>query len=98
MQLSYSIGLSGPVSIRVETLGTGKVAPGKIAALIERHFDVRLAGITRQFKVRYLPSLIKGGFYQRLAAYGHMARMDNGLPWESIDKADLSAGKGGGTT
>ena len=89
VQLSYSIGLSKPVSIQVETFGTGKVSDEKIASLIERHFDFRLAGIIRQFNLRYLPSIVKGGFYKKLAAYGHVGRMDIGLPWELIDRVAL---------
>lgn len=89
VQLSYSIGLSRPVSIQVETFGTGGVSDEEIAALIERHFDFRLAGIIKQFNLRYLPSIIKGGFYRRLAAYGHVGRMDIGLPWELTDKAEI---------
>ncbi len=86
IQLSYSIGLARPVSIQVETFGTGKIPDEKISALVERHFDFRLAGIIRQFNLRYLPSILKGGFYRKLAAYGHVGRMDIGLPWELIDK------------
>ena len=89
VQLSYSIGLSRPVSVLVETFGTGKVPDADIAALIERHFDFRIAGIMRQFNLKYLPSIIKGGFYRRLAAYGHVGRMDIGLPWESTDKTHV---------
>ena len=86
IQLSYSIGLSRPVSLQVETFGTGKIPDEKISALVERHFDFRLAGIVRQFNLRYLPSILKGGFYRKLAAYGHVGRMDIGLPWELTDK------------
>ena len=87
IQLSYSIGLSRPVSIQVETFGTGKILDDEIAVLLEKHFDFRLAGIIKQFNLRFLPSLVKGGFYKRLAAYGHMGRTDLGLvPWEKIDK------------
>jgi len=89
VQLSYSIGLSRPVSIQVETFNTGKVSDEEIAVLIERYFDFRLAGIIKQFNLRYLPSTIKGGFYKKLAAYGHVGRMDIGLPWELTDKADM---------
>jgi S-adenosylmethionine synthetase len=89
VQLSYSIGFSRPVSIQVETFGTGKISDQKIADLIEKHFDFRPAGIIRQFNLRYLPSQIKGGFYRKLAAYGHVGRMDIGLPWELTDKASL---------
>ncbi|MEW5744570.1 MAG: methionine adenosyltransferase [Nitrospirota bacterium] len=89
VQLSYSIGIARPVSIQVETFGTGAVAEEQIADALERHFDFRLAGIVRQFNLRRLPSRIKGGFYRKLAAYGHMGRMDVGLPWEKIDKARI---------
>jgi S-adenosylmethionine synthetase len=92
VQLSYSIGFSRPVSIQVETFGTGKVSEQKIAELVEKHFDFRPAGIIRQFNLRYLPSQIKGGFYRKLAAYGHVGRMDIGLPWELTDKAQYLKG------
>ncbi len=89
VQLSYSIGLSRPVSIQVETFGTGRIPDEDIAAIIERHFDFRLAGIMRQFNLRHLPSIVKGGFYRKLAAYGHVGRMDIGLPWELTDKVNI---------
>ncbi len=92
VQLSYSIGFSRPVSIQVETFGTGKESDQKIADLVEKNFDFRTAGIIRQFNLRYLPSQIKGGFYRKLAAYGHVGRMDIGLPWELTDKAVLLKG------
>ncbi|MBZ0158602.1 MAG: methionine adenosyltransferase, partial [bacterium] len=86
VQLSYSIGLPRPVSVQVETFGTGKLPDARIAQLLESHVDFRIVGIMRQFNLRYLPSLIKGGFYRKLAAYGHVGRMDIGLPWEVTDK------------
>lgn len=86
VQLSYSIGFAGPVSIQVETFGTGKKSDTKIAALLERHFDFRLAGILRDFNLRHLPSLNRGGFYRKLAAYGQVGRPDLNLPWEATDK------------
>ncbi len=89
VQLSYSIGLARPVSIQVETFGTGKISDDAIAALVERHFDFRLAAIVKQFSLRHLPSIVKGGFYRKLAAYGHVGRMDIGLPWELTDRASL---------
>lgn len=91
VQLSYSIGLSRPASVQIETFGTGKITDEKIAMLIEKHFDLRLAGIIKQFNLRYLPSIIKGGFYRKLASYGHVGRMDIGLPWGLTDKAYLLA-------
>jgi S-adenosylmethionine synthetase len=92
VQLSYSIGLARPVSIQVETFGTGSVPDQNIAELLERHFDFRVAGIIRQFNLRYLPSAVKGGLYRKLAAYGQVGRMDIGLPWELTDKAPLLKG------
>jgi len=89
IQLSYSIGLSRPVSIQVETFGTGKLSDTVIADLVEKNFDFRLAGIVKQFHLRRLPSTIKGGFYRKLAVYGHVGRMDIGLPWEVTDKTHL---------
>lgn len=92
VQLSYSIGCSRPVSIQVETFGTGKISDQKIADIVEINFEFRPAGIIGQFNLRYLPSQIKGGFYRKLAAYGHVGRMDIGLPWELTDKAVLLKG------
>lgn len=89
IQLSYSIGLSRPVSIQVETFGTSKLPDAIIAELVETNFDFRLAGIVKQFSLRRLPAAIKGGFYRKLAVYGHVGRMDIGLPWEVTDKAHL---------
>jgi S-adenosylmethionine synthetase len=86
VQLSYSIGLSLPVSVQVETFGTGRIPDEVIATLLKRHFDFRLAGIVKQFNLRRLPSLTKGGFYRKLAVFGHVGRMDIGLPWEVTDK------------
>jgi S-adenosylmethionine synthetase len=89
VQLSYSIGFSRPVSIQVETFGTGKLSDEELSARLERHFDFRLAGILKNFNLRHLPSLHKGRFYQRLAVYGHVGRVDLTLPWEATDKADM---------
>lgn len=86
VHLTYSIGLSRPVSIQVETFGTGRIPDEEIAARLEKYFDFRLAGIIRQFNLRHLPALTKGGFYRKLATYGHVGRMDIGLPWEVTDK------------
>lgn len=92
VQLSYAIGQARPVSIQVETFGTGTVSDQKIADLLERNFDFRIAGIIREFNLRFLPSMIKGGFYRKLAAYGHVGRMDIGLPWEKTDRAEVLKG------
>lgn len=89
VHLSYTIGLSRPVSVEVETFGTGNHPDGEITAALKAHFDFRPAGIVRQFNLRHLPALTKGGFYRKLAAYGHVGRMDIGLPWELTDKVTL---------
>jgi S-adenosylmethionine synthetase len=89
VQLGYSIGLSRPVSIQIETFGSGVLPDEEIAALLKQHFDFRLAGILKQFNLRFLPSTVRGGFYRKLAAYGHVGRMDIVLPWEATDKALL---------
>ncbi|MDJ0730516.1 MAG: methionine adenosyltransferase [Crocosphaera sp.] len=88
VQLSYSIGKARPVSIQVQTFGTGKIPDEDLTAILEEQFEFRLAGIIRQFNLRFLPDLFKGGFYKRLATYGHVGRTDLGLiPWEDTDKA-----------
>jgi S-adenosylmethionine synthetase len=92
VQLSYSIGFSRPVSIQVETFGTGNLSDEDLSVRLERHFDFRLAGILKNFNLRHLPSLHKGRFYQRLAVYGHVGRVDLTLPWEATDKAEILKG------
>lgn len=87
VQLSYSIGLSRPVSVQVDAHGTARIPEPDIAARILRHFDFRPAGIIRKFNLRHLPAASPHGFYRRLGAYGHMGRLDLDLPWEAIDKA-----------
>jgi S-adenosylmethionine synthetase len=89
VQLSYSIGMARPVSVQVQTFGTGHIPDEQIAALLARYFDFRLAAIIKQFNLRYLPANVKGGFYRKLAAYGHVGRLDIGLPWEVTDKAQM---------
>lgn len=89
VQLSYSISRSRPESVQVETFGTGKVPDEKLTSLVESHFDFRLAAIVRDFELRRLPAKKIGGFYQGLAVYGHVGRLDLDLPWEKTDKADL---------
>jgi len=87
VQVSYTIGLSRPVSIQVETFRTSRIPDDEIAKLVETLFEFRPAGIIKQFNLRFLPAILKGGFYRKLAAYGHVGRMDIGLPWEVTDKA-----------
>ena len=87
LQLSYSIGAAQPVSLRVQTFGTGRIADEEIARRLRAAFEFRPAGIIAEFNLRRLPALLRGRFYSRLAAYGHVGRMDMGLPWERVDKA-----------
>ncbi|BAZ65998.1 MAG: methionine adenosyltransferase [Pelatocladus maniniholoensis HA4357-MV3] len=89
VQLSYAIGVARPVSILVDTFGTGKVDDETLLQLITDHFELRPAGIIHSFNLRNLPSERGGRFYQDVAAYGHFGRTDLDLPWERTDKAEL---------
>jgi len=88
VELSYSIGQTRPLSVRVHSFGTGTRPDEELAALLRARFEFRPAGIVRDFQLRQLPARHGGWFYRRLAAYGHMGRMDLSLPWESTDKAE----------
>jgi S-adenosylmethionine synthetase len=87
IQLSYSIGQARPVSLRVRSFGTGKIDDGKLASLVEAVFDFRPGAIVRDLGLKTL-SAENGGFYQKLAVYGHMGRMDFDVPWEATNKVD----------
>lgn len=89
VQVSYAIGMARPVSIMVETFGTGKVDEETLLALVQEHFELRPAGIIQAFNLRGLPAERGGRFYQDVAAYGHFGRTDLDLPWERTDKAAL---------
>ncbi|HEY9795641.1 MAG TPA: methionine adenosyltransferase [Leptolyngbyaceae cyanobacterium] len=89
VQLSYAIGVARPVSMMIETFGTGKVEEARLLELVKQHFELRPAGIIQAFKLRQLPALRGGRFYQDVAAYGHFGRSDLDLPWEQTDKAAL---------
>lgn len=89
VQLSYAIGVARPVSIMVDTFGTGKVSDERLLELIQQHFELRPAGIIQEFNLRNLPAERGGRFYQDVAAYGHFGRTDLELPWEQTDKAAL---------
>ena len=86
VQLSYAIGVARPVSIMIETFGTGKVDDDQLLELVKQHFELRPAGIIQAFNLRGLPGERGGRFYQDLAAYGHFGRTDLELPWEQTDK------------
>ena len=82
IQLAYAIGVAYPVSVMVDTFGTNKVAEEKIEELVEKHFDLRPAGIIKMLDLRR-------PIYKQTAAYGHFGRTDVDLPWEHTDKADV---------
>jgi len=81
IQVAYAIGVAHPLSVNVETFGTGKVADEKIAELVQAHFDLRPGAIIRDLKLRR-------PLYRQVAAYGHFGRDDLDLPWEKTDKAE----------
>ena len=81
VQLAYAIGVAEPVSILVDTFGTGTVADDKLEAAVEKVFDLRPAAIIRDLDLRK-------PIYRKLAAYGHMGREDLGVKWENTDRVD----------
>lgn len=92
IELAYAIGVAEPISVMVDTFGTGTVSDDEISCLVKKNFDLRPAAIINQFDLRNLPAKNNGKFYQRLAAYGHMGRTDFDVPWENTNKAnDLKA-------
>ncbi|WP_418026728.1 methionine adenosyltransferase [Paenibacillus sp. JJ1722] len=82
IQLAYAIGVATPVSINVDTYGTGKVSDEKLVELIRNNFDLRPTGIIRMLNLRR-------PIYKQTAAYGHFGRTDLDVPWESVDKAEI---------
>ena len=81
IQLAYAIGVAAPVSVMVETFGTGKVSDGELAEMVNALFDLRPTAIIRYFGLRK-------PIYRPLAAYGHMGREDLGVKWEDTDMAE----------
>ncbi len=81
VELAYAIGVAKPVSIMVDTFGTGTVADNKIEAAVEKVFDLTPAAIIRDLDLRK-------PIYRQLAAYGHMGREDLGVKWENTDRVD----------
>lgn len=82
VQLAYAIGVAEPVSILVDTFGTGKIAEDKISELARKHFPVKPADIISQLK-------LKRPIYQKTASYGHFGRNDSDFTWEATDKAAI---------
>jgi S-adenosylmethionine synthetase len=81
LQVSYGIGIAHPLSLNVETFGTGKVSDAKIVEVVQEYFDLRPAAIIKNLNLRR-------PIYKSTAAYGHFGRTDLNLPWERIDKAE----------
>jgi S-adenosylmethionine synthetase len=81
IQVAYAIGVAHPLSVNVETFGTGAIADDKIAELVTQHFDLRPGAIIRDLDLRK-------PIYQKTAAYGHFGREDVEFPWERTDKAE----------
>ena len=79
--MAYAIGVSHPLSVNVETFGTGKLEETRIARLVEEVFDLRPGAIIRDFDLRR-------PIYQQTASYGHFGREDLDLPWEKLDRVD----------
>ena len=82
IQLSYAIGVAAPISVRVDTFGTGKLAEDKIVEIVRDNFDLRPAGIIKMLDLRR-------PIYKQTAAYGHFGRSDLDLPWERLDKTEI---------
>jgi len=94
VQLSYAIGVAKPVSILVESFGTGKVSNAELTSLVQKHFDLRPGAIIESFGLRNMPQQRGGRFYQDTAAYGHFGRPDLNLPWEDVAEKATSLQQG----
>ena len=81
VELAYAIGVASPVSVLVETFGTGKVSDGVLSDAVQKVFDLRPSAIIRDLDLRR-------PIYRQLAAYGHMGREDLGVKWEQTDRVD----------
>lgn len=81
IQLAYAIGVARPVSVMVDTFGTGKVEDEKLADAVQKVFDLRPGAIIRKLNLRR-------PIYRQVAAYGHMGREDLDVPWEKTDRVD----------
>lgn len=79
VQVAYAIGIAKPVSVMVDSFGTGIYSDEKLAELVEKHFDLRPAAIISKLDLRR-------PIYRQVAAYGHFGRTDIDLPWEKLDK------------
>ena len=82
VQLAYAIGVAKPVSLRIDTYGTGKVSEERLCELVDKHFDLTPSGIIKTLNLRE-------PIFKQTAAYGHFGREDVELPWERTDKAEI---------
>ncbi|WP_297132411.1 methionine adenosyltransferase [Terrisporobacter sp.] len=82
IELAYAIGVARPLSIFIDTFGTGKVSEEKLVELVNKHFDLRPGAIIRDLGLR-------NPIYKQTAAYGHFGRTDVDLPWERTDKSEI---------
>lgn len=82
IQLSYAIGVAHPMSIMIDTFGTGKLSNERLVEIVRENFDLRPAGIIKMLDLRR-------PIYKNTAAYGHFGRVDVDLPWERLDKVDI---------
>jgi S-adenosylmethionine synthetase len=80
VQLAYAIGVAEPVSVLVDTGGTGRISEGALAELVREHFELTPQGIIKDLNLRR-------PIYRKTAAYGHFGREDNGFPWEGLERA-----------
>jgi len=86
VQLSYAIGVANPISILIETFGTGIYSQNDLIEIIKNNFDLRPASILEEFDLRNLPKKMGGEFFIKTSAYGHFGREDLSLPWENVDE------------
>ena len=86
VQLSYAIGVANPISVLVETFGTGILSQSDLVNVVKNNFDLRPASILEEFDLRNLPKKMGGQFFIKTASYGHFGREDLSLPWENVDK------------
>jgi S-adenosylmethionine synthetase len=81
VQLAYAIGVADPVSVYVETFGTGRIDPKRLAELVREHFQLTPRGIIESLRLRR-------PIYKKTAAYGHFGRTEPEFSWEATDKAE----------
>tara|TARA_Y100001970_G_scaffold291808_1_gene430439 strand:+ start:3426 stop:4676 length:1251 start_codon:yes stop_codon:yes gene_type:complete len=86
VQLSYAIGVANPISILVETFGTGIYSQNDLVEIVKNNFDLRPVSILEEFDLRNLPQKMGGQFFIKTASYGHFGREDLLLPWEQVEE------------